>query len=269
MGVARRRFAAISASHRLFAASGGRFTSQTTFVVNSSAMVTSATGCWPPGNSLVKKKITRVTSQCDKRCGSRCWVGLAFERPTRLRSNVSNCGHPQYHCRVWAKQPDYPDRDSPCRCAELPRSQPDSHYLFAPWRSATRSAKNRRTIRSLTFVAVVWVGLFSGSIASAQTFVMYQHLFRDGSRLPTVQAQLEIPGKTVNMYGWFLVNDVWGEALLWISKSIRPWLWASVSAGVETDEVPWRTNVSMWGGKGRLSTALRRRVRRVRVLVLT
>ena len=83
---------------------------------------------------------------------------------------------------------------------------------------------------------------------------MYQHLFRGGSGQPTVEAQLEIPGKTVNMYGWFLVSDVWGEALLGISKSIRPWLWASVSAGIETDEVPWRANVSMWGGKGRLST---------------
>ena len=43
--VARRRFVAISASHRLFAAIRGRFTSPTTFVVNSSATATYATGC--------------------------------------------------------------------------------------------------------------------------------------------------------------------------------------------------------------------------------
>lgn len=41
----RRRFAAIAASHRLFAAIRGRLTSQTTFVVNSSATATYATGC--------------------------------------------------------------------------------------------------------------------------------------------------------------------------------------------------------------------------------
>ena len=42
---ARRRFVAISASHRLFAAIRGRFTSPTMFVVNSSATATYATGC--------------------------------------------------------------------------------------------------------------------------------------------------------------------------------------------------------------------------------
>ena len=41
---ARRRFVAISASHRLFAAIRGRFTSPTMFVVNSSATATYATG---------------------------------------------------------------------------------------------------------------------------------------------------------------------------------------------------------------------------------
>ena len=45
LGVARRRFAAIPTSHRLFAAIRGRLTSQTTFVVNSSATATYATGC--------------------------------------------------------------------------------------------------------------------------------------------------------------------------------------------------------------------------------
>ena len=46
---ARRRFVAISASHRLFAAIRGRFTSPTMFVVNSSATATYATGCYGEG----------------------------------------------------------------------------------------------------------------------------------------------------------------------------------------------------------------------------
>ena len=45
MSAARRRFARITASHRLFAAMGGRRTPQITLVVNSSATATSATGC--------------------------------------------------------------------------------------------------------------------------------------------------------------------------------------------------------------------------------
>ena len=45
MSAARRRFAMITASHRLFAAIGGRRTPQITFVVNSSATATFATGC--------------------------------------------------------------------------------------------------------------------------------------------------------------------------------------------------------------------------------
>ena len=46
MSAARRRFAMITASHRLFAAIGGRRTPQITFVVNSSATATFATGCY-------------------------------------------------------------------------------------------------------------------------------------------------------------------------------------------------------------------------------
>ena len=45
MSAARRQFAMITASHRLFAAIGGRRTPQITFVVNSSATATFATGC--------------------------------------------------------------------------------------------------------------------------------------------------------------------------------------------------------------------------------
>ena len=45
IGMARRRFAAISASLRRFAAIRGRLTAQITFVVNSSETATYATGC--------------------------------------------------------------------------------------------------------------------------------------------------------------------------------------------------------------------------------
>lgn len=100
----------------------------------------------------------------------------------------------------------------------------------------------------------MWGGLFSDGIASAQTFVEYQHLFRNGRKAPTVDAQIEIPGKTVNMFVWFLVSDTWGEAEFGISKPLRPWLGAAVAAGVETDEAPWRTSAAMWASKGRFFT---------------
>ena len=56
------------------------------------------------------------------------------------------------------------------------------------------------------------------------------------------------------MYGWFLANDVWGEAVLGVSKSVRPWLWGAVAAGIETDDDPWRGSGTVVGAKGRYST---------------
>lgn len=122
-----------------------------------------------------------------------------------------------------------------------------------PRSSLNRSSPHRRTLRALTLVAIVSGGLLSAPLASAQSFVEYQHRFRDGSPSPTLDGQLFIPGKTVNVVGWFLVSDDWGEAEVGISKSIRPWLWAAVMAGLEADEAPWRANVTAGGGKGRLS----------------
>lgn len=119
--------------------------------------------------------------------------------------------------------------------------------------SISRNSPHRRTLLTLTLGAIVSGGLLSAPVASAQSFVEYQHLFRDGSPSPTVDGQLAIPGKTVDIVAWFLASDVWGEALFGISKSIRPWLWASVQAGLETDREPWRVNVSAGGGRGRLS----------------
>ena len=112
-------------------------------------------------------------------------------------------------------------------------------------------------MRSLTFIAIVWYGLFSGNLCSAQTFVGYEHMLRDGSPSPTVMAQLEIPGETVNTYGFFMASDAWGEALLGVSKSIQPWLWAAVSSGIETDpsrQVPLRANVTIGTFTGPLTT---------------
>ncbi|MBI2829413.1 MAG: hypothetical protein HYX77_09120 [Acidobacteria bacterium] len=100
----------------------------------------------------------------------------------------------------------------------------------------------------------MWGGLFSGTVASAQTFVEYQHLFRNGSHSPTVDTQIAVPGKTVNMFAWFLVSNAWGEAELGISKPIRPWLGAAVAAGLETNETPWRASAAMWASKGRFFT---------------
>ena len=90
-------------------------------------------------------------------------------------------------------------------------------------------------------------------MVSAQGFIEYQHRFRDGSPSPTLDGQLSIPRKTFDIVGWFLVNDKWGEVEVGVSKSLRPWLWASVLAGLETDEAPWRASATAGGRKGRLS----------------
>lgn len=103
----------------------------------------------------------------------------------------------------------------------------------------------------MVVIASGW--LLSAPVASAQSFLEYQHRFRDGSAAPTLDGQFEIPHKAVDIVGWFLVSEEWSEALLGVSKAFRPWLWTSVSAGVETDEAPWRANVSAGGEKGRLS----------------
>lgn len=89
---------------------------------------------------------------------------------------------------------------------------------------------------------------------SAQTFVESQNRFEQGKVSPTIDAQLIVPGKTVDFTGWFLVSENWGEALIGVSKSVRPWLWVGFVAGVETNEGrPLRMSPEVWMGNGRVS----------------
>lgn len=89
--------------------------------------------------------------------------------------------------------------------------------------------------------------------ASAQTYVESQNQVIDSTVVPTIDAQLEVPGKVVNAYGWFQVSEGWGEALLGLSKQINPLVWVSIAVGVETDEHPWRVSPSVFVSKGRVS----------------
>src|SRR6185436_17438758 len=81
--------------------------------------------------------------------------------------------------------------------------------------------------------------------ASAQTYVEIQNQVTRLAVTPLIDAQLEVPGKSVNAYGWFLVSETWGEALVGISKQINSTVWVSIAAGVETDEHPWRVSPSV------------------------
>lgn len=109
-------------------------------------------------------------------------------------------------------------------------------------------------MRYFSFVFVIFVTLSTS--VHAQTFVEGQVLMRESTVSPQIDGQIEIPGKLVNFYSWFLVSDSWGEALVGVSKSVKPWLWLAFAAGVETDDKPWRINPNIWAGKGRYSTFL-------------
>ena len=120
--------------------------------------------------------------------------------------------------------------------------------------SAYSVSSQRGNGRLLACGALVLAWALSGSIVSAQTFVEYQHIFGEGPAYPTLDAQIEIPQGPVNFYGWFLASDGWGEGEVGVSKLIRPWFWAAVAAGIETDESPARINIPMWIAKGRFFT---------------
>ncbi|MEO8065995.1 MAG: hypothetical protein ABI643_04060 [Candidatus Doudnabacteria bacterium] len=88
---------------------------------------------------------------------------------------------------------------------------------------------------------------------SAQTFVESQNLMSRSAVVPTIDAQLEVPGQKVNAFGWFVASQGWGEGLLGVSKNVTPWLWASIAAGVETDVHPWRVSPSVVVSRGRVT----------------
>lgn len=117
------------------------------------------------------------------------------------------------------------------------------------------SAANARET-DLRIVLTLLAFVITCAPARAQTFMELQNLATGAGVDPTIDVQLELPGRTVNAFGWFLVSEKWGEALLGVSKAVKPWLWLGVAAGLETHQDPFRVNPNVWIGKRRLSTFL-------------
>lgn len=92
--------------------------------------------------------------------------------------------------------------------------------------------------------------------APAQTYIESQTLVTDSGIHPKIDGQLIGKGKSVDVFGWFLVTESWGEAVVGVAKSIRPWLWAAVGVGVETNDSPWRVNPNLWIGNQLASSFL-------------
>ncbi|MBX4204840.1 MAG: hypothetical protein KW788_01465 [Candidatus Doudnabacteria bacterium] len=106
-------------------------------------------------------------------------------------------------------------------------------------------------MKKIMFVFVLV--LVFGVRVSAQTFVESQNELVTTGITPTIDAQVVKSGKKVDLTAWFLVTDKWGEGLLGVSKSLKPWLWVGVVAGIETDRRPWRISPEVWAGKNRVS----------------
>jgi len=52
---------------------------------------------------------------------------------------------------------------------------------------------------------------------------------------------------------WLLKADSWSEALVGVSKSVKPWLTLSSSVGVEDHASLWRTSHYVWVGNDKMS----------------
>jgi len=52
---------------------------------------------------------------------------------------------------------------------------------------------------------------------------------------------------------WLLKADGWGEALVGVSKSVKPWLTVSSSIGIEDHKNVWRTGHYVWVGDSKTS----------------
>ena len=108
------------------------------------------------------------------------------------------------------------------------------------------------SVRLMSVILAVLI--FAPSPASAQPFVENQTWLRAAGTQLVMEAEIEVPGTPVNFFSWFLVNDEWGEGLVGVSKSVKPWLWLASAAGVEKADTPLRFSQNVWAGKGRLST---------------
>jgi hypothetical protein len=106
-------------------------------------------------------------------------------------------------------------------------------------------------ITHLSILTVVFSLAFLPGHAAAQTFVEYQHLFSGDDPAATLDAQITLPGTTVKPFVWLLATEEFAEALIGVSRTIRPWFGGGVAAGVETDEDLWRANATFWLAKGR------------------
>jgi hypothetical protein len=104
-----------------------------------------------------------------------------------------------------------------------------------------------------TLILTLVLGLMLASPATGQTFVESQHVFAAGEYSPQLSGQVVKSGKKADLTVWFLVSEKWGEGLVGVSKSFKPWLWVGMLAGMETSQRPLRVSPEIWVGSDKAS----------------